>query len=186
MGKSLYLNLQRDRENFECRSASIRVMAIWKSKLKQVPFPALKNSGVLQSVRLASLLLVLKLLVACSSQSPAEEITKEIQTVLSWAATAHMVGGAWARGAVPTAYAQQTLDKTQKQLAEETDTLSHLSADSKQRHTVLEHLQSLKSTVGQMSKSVEQKDYSAIALQLQQLATEQQQLNTLAHAGGQQ
>ena len=96
-----------------------------------------------------------------------------------------MVGDAWARGAVPTAYAQQTLDKTQKQLVEETDTLLHSSAP-KQRHNVLEHLQRLKSTVGQMSKSVEQKNHSAIALQLQQLTTEQQQLNTIAHAGGQQ
>lgn len=48
--------------------------------------------------RLCNFLLLLPLFTACSSQSSASELTKELQTVTSWAATAQMVGDAWTRG----------------------------------------------------------------------------------------
>lgn len=139
---------------------------------------------VLLSLRLSGLLLLLKLLLACSSQSSSEDLAKELQTVKSWAATAHLVGDSWMRGNVPEAYTKQTLEKTQEELKHETDTLSKLSIESSQRDTVLEQLKRLENTVAQMSKAVEQKDQKAIAHQIQQLSLEEQTIDKLVKTAG--
>ncbi len=130
--------------------------------------------------------MLLTLLSACSSKSSGNDLAKELETVTSWAATAHMVGDAWIHGSVPTAYAKQTLSTAQKKLHKQTDTLAHSSTDSTQRRAILEQLQCLESTVGQMSMAVEQKDKTAIAQQLKHLSTQEQTISTLAKfAGGQ-
>lgn len=137
-------------------------------------------------------LLLLTLLTACSGKSEAD-ITKELQTVTSWAATAEMTGEAWIQGNVPTAYAKQTLSTAQKKLHKQTERLAHTSYDPRQRRTILELLGRLESTVAQMSTAVEQKDRTALALldaditqQLQQLSSQKQSIKTLAKtAGGQ-
>jgi cob(I)alamin adenosyltransferase len=137
----------------------------------------------MQSLRAKSLLLLLTLLTACSSKSSADDLTKELETVTSWAATAQMVGDAWSQGNVPTVYAQQTLSQAQQKLHQETDTLAQ-SSTSTQRHYVLEQLQRLESTVGQMSTAVEQKDRVAMSQHLKQLSTQEQTLSTLAKTVG--
>lgn len=136
--------------------------------------------------RLCNFLLLLPLFTACSSQSSASELTKELKTVTSWAATAQMVGDAWTRGVVPTAYAKQTLSTAQKKLHKETDTLFKSSTDPTQRRTIIQHLQRLESTVSQMSMAVEQGDYIAMAQQLKQLSTQEQTISTLAKTVGRQ
>ncbi|MBW4635128.1 MAG: hypothetical protein KME30_25490 [Iphinoe sp. HA4291-MV1] len=123
-------------------------------------------------------------ITSCSSKKSTEELTKELETVSSWTATAHMVSEAWLRDAVPTAYAQQTLKTTQKELQKETDNLSKLSIPPKQQQTTLKLIQELKYTVGQMSAAVEQKDRSAIATQLKQLLTEEQTIHKLVKPAG--
>jgi uncharacterized protein YcfL len=45
----------------------------------------------MQFIHSSSLLLLLTLLTACSSKSSSEELTKELQTVSSWTATAETV-----------------------------------------------------------------------------------------------
>lgn len=121
---------------------------------------------------------MLTLLTACNSKSSAEELTKELEKVSSWAATAHMVGEAWIRGDVPMTYAKQTLKTTQKEVQKETDKLSKSSIP--QRQNVLKPLQRLQNTIGQMSTAVEQKDRTAIATQLKQLSTEEKTIRSLA------
>ncbi len=138
-------------------------------------------------------LLLLTLLTACSGKSEADKLTKELQTVSSWAATAEMTGEAWMQGNVPTAYAKQTLSTAQKKLHKQTEAIARLSYDPTQLSRILEHLQLLESTVGQMSTAVEQKDRTALARldaditqQLQQLSSQKQSIKTLAKtAGGQ-
>lgn len=139
------------------------------SKLKLPP---------IQFIQIKSLLLLLTLLAGCSNKSSKDELTKELQTVTSWAATAQMTGDAWSRGSVPTAYAKQTLSTAQEKLHEETDTLL-TSTDSTQRRTILEHLQRLETTVKQMSRAVEQGDHAALAQELKQLSTQEQIISTL-------
>lgn len=124
-------------------------------------------------------LLLLTLLTACSSKSSVDELTKELQTVNSWAATAQMVGDSWIRGVVPTAYAKQTLSTAQKELQKETGTLFKASIAPSQYRTILEHLQRLQSTVGDMSKAVEQGDKTALAQQLKQLSTQKRTISQL-------
>ncbi|ARV60122.1 hypothetical protein BZZ01_17160 [Nostocales cyanobacterium HT-58-2] len=136
-----------------------------------------------------SVLFLILFLGSCSSKKSPEELTKELDSVYSWAATAHMVSEAWIRNDVPTEYTEQTLEKTQKYIQEETDKLSKLSIPPKQQRTVLELLEQLKSTVGQMSIAVEHKDRSAIsrrldalriATQLKELSTQEQLIHRLA------
>lgn len=134
-----------------------------------------------------SLLFVILFIASCSSKNSPEELTKELDTVSSWAATAQMVSEAWIHEAVPTNYAKQTLKTTQKQLQKETDKLSELSMSPKQRRTVLEALEQLKTTVSQISAAVEQKNRSALAklvadlaTQIKQLSTEEQSIRLLA------
>jgi hypothetical protein len=141
------------------------------------------NLALLPS-RLSSLLLLLNLLTACSSQSSTDKLAKELQTVKSWTATAHMVADAQIHGDVPTVYAKHTLEKAQEELKHETDTLSKLSIAPSQRRTVLEQLKRLEDTLGQMSKAVEQKDPQAMIQQIQQLSTQEQTINMLAKTAG--
>jgi len=124
------------------------------------------------------------LLTACSRPSSADEVKKELQTINSWATTAHMVGEAWRKGNVPTPYAKTTLQKAQKELHKEADTLEK-KASGKEQEILLKHLQNLDQLISQISKAVEQKDYNAIAQPLQELATEEQAVSALAKASEQ-
>ena len=127
--------------------------------------------------QLISLVLLL-LLSACSSKSSGDE-SQELETIMSWAATAKIAGSAWSQGNVPTVYAQQTLSQVQQKLHEETDKLSHSSTNPTQLHPILEQLRLLEASVSQMSQAVKQKDYTAMSQHLMQLSTQKQALSTL-------
>lgn len=130
--------------------------------------------------------LVLLLLTACTSKSSSDDVLKELQSVKSWAATAHMVGDAWKRGAVPTAYAKQTLAKTQKELKKEVDSLSESSIDKEKRASIIKSIFSLQVTLTQMSTSIEHKNYQALTQEIQQLSAQEQNMTKLAqNLGGQ-
>ncbi|WP_315789288.1 hypothetical protein [Fischerella sp. JS2] len=130
------------------------------------------------------LLLLILFTCSCSSTKPTEELKKELNSVSSWAATVHMVADAWQRHAVPTSYAKDTLQKTQKELQKETDTLLNLSIVPSQRHTALEQLQQLQKTIDKISILIEQKNRNAIATQIKQLSATEQKIHQLAQATG--
>ena len=133
----------------------------------------------MQSIQV-KMLLLLTLLTACSNK-PSDDVTKKLETVTSWAATAQMTGDAWIHGSVPTAYAKQTLSIAQKELHKETNTL-FTSTNSTQRRTLVEHLQRLETTVNQMSTAVAQGNHTALAQQLKQLSAEKQTISTLGQS----
>ena len=148
--------------------------------------PTRQSHSAIKPLQVKGMLLLLTLLTACSSKSSGNDFAKELETVTSWVATAQMAGEAWINGNVPTVYAKKTLSKVRKRLHSETDTLAHSSTDLRQRSDVSRNIERIESTVGQMSRAVEQKDRNALAKQLQQLSTQQQTLTTLAKtAGGQ-
>jgi hypothetical protein len=120
------------------------------------------------------------LLLGCSSQSSAADIKKELTTVKSWTATAYMVGDAWKRGAIPTPYAQQTLQKSQEELHKSEKTLIKKSVDQK----LIGYLHDIDKTLSQMSNTVEQKDHTNLDQQMQQLSLEQQEITTFADTIG--
>src|SRR4051794_40074542 len=81
-----------------------------------------------KNVRLRSLFFILlALLVACNSQSPADKLRKELQTVASWAATSRMVGEALQNGKVLSAYAARTFETAGQNLQDESRTLEKSS-----------------------------------------------------------
>ena len=137
----------------------------------------------MERIRSVSLLLLVTILSACSSKSSSDELAKELQTVKSWTATAHLVGDTWIRGDVPTAYAKRTLSKTQEELQNEVEILSQ-KAPAQNRTTLVVQLQHLQETVQQMSKAVEQKDAKAMQWQIQQLSAQEQSISNFAKTAG--
>ena len=137
----------------------------------------------MEGIRSVSLLLLLTILSACSSKSASDELAKDLQTVKSWTATAHLVGDTWIRGDVPTAYAKRTLSKTQEELQNEVEILSQ-KAPAQNRTTLVVQLQRLQQTVQQMSKALEHKDARAMQRQIQQLSAQEQSISNLAKTAG--
>ncbi len=119
----------------------------------------------------ASLLLLLS---ACDRSSSAK-LTKALQSIQSWSATARMVGETWQQGAIPDTYAQQTLAKSQQEITQETQGLTIPTSLQQQ-------LRQVQRTLGQMQSAVEQKNRPEIAPYLQDLAQEQQQMSKYADA----
>ncbi len=112
-------------------------------------------------------------LAACSRSSSHEKLLKSLQTVQSWTATAQMVGETWQQGAVPDAYAEQTLKKSQEEIARETKDLTEPSAQKTQQ---------IQETIQKLIAAVKHRQKGTIAAPLQQLSTQHQQLNTLLKA----
>lgn len=100
----------------------------------------------------------------------------------SWAATAETVGDAWTRGHVPTAYAEQTLKKTQEELHKEADKLRKAQASSDMQ----EQLKRLEDTVGRMSEAAKKQDSQTMTQQMQQLARQKQTMSKLANMASRQ
>ncbi|HEY9641790.1 MAG TPA: hypothetical protein V6C57_14980 [Coleofasciculaceae cyanobacterium] len=122
---------------------------------------------------------LLLMMAACNPSTAQAKLTKGLKTILSWTATAQMVGETWQQGAVPQQYAQQTLAKSQQEIEKE---IQGLSAPP----TLEQPLQQLQQTLQQLTVAVQQRNKAAIASSLQQLAIEQQQLDTFAKAQGEQ
>src|SRR5689334_16186066 len=104
-------------------------------------------------LRLTLLVGLLALLPACGSQSPAQQQASEIGTLLSWTATAWMVGDAWRQGNVPDAYTKQTLESAAQTLTGEQDAVRQLPSMpgdtplSDRLHEVLTALDQMQSAI---------------------------------------
>lgn len=134
-------------------------------------------------IRIGGSLLLFTLLTACSSQSSGDKVVKEVVTIASWTHTVQMVGDAWLHDDVPTSYAKHTLSQAQEKLQKEAEKLAKI--DATQKHPqVLQQLKQLEDTVAQMSKAVERNDRAVVSQQMQQLSTEAQSMDKLAHSEG--
>ncbi len=120
------------------------------------------------------------LLFGCSSQSSTADIKKELTTVKSWTATAYMVGDAWKRGAIPTPYAQKTLQKSQEELKRSENNLVKKAVDKK----LINYLHELDKTISKMSNTLEIKDHTELNKQMQQLSREEQEITAFAETIG--
>jgi hypothetical protein len=139
----------------------------------------------MRSLRLSELLLLLSTVTACSTQPSTAHLAKELKTVKSWAATAHMVGDTWVQGSVPSAYARQTLQTAQTELQNESKTLAKV-APVGQRASALSTLHQLDQTVGQMAAIAAQHDKAAMSSHLEQLSIQEKAINQLIAASGEQ
>jgi hypothetical protein len=138
-------------------------------------FPA-KSALVLSSIFLSAAF------TACS-RSANDKVVEELQSIASWTATVRMVAESWSSGAIPTPYTKQTLQKAQQEFQKETKTLRE-SVPAQPR--LLEQTKQLEQISDQLQNAVEQNDRSTVTAKIQQLATEQQQIDRLAKASGEQ
>ncbi|MFB2894419.1 hypothetical protein ACE1CI_16035 [Aerosakkonemataceae cyanobacterium BLCC-F50] len=124
------------------------------------------------------LVLLISTTTACSVQPSTESLTKELKTVTSWTETAHLVGDFWLQGNVPNAYAKQTLQTTEEKLQKEIEKLAKVTPEPN-RNEVLNSVQQMQRTVGEMGTAVVQKDRDTLSKKMQQLSAQEQAINTL-------
>lgn len=120
---------------------------------------------------------------ACSAQPSAEQLTKELETVASWTATAHMVGEAWLKQSVPTVYASQTLETVQEEFGKEAETVAKV-APAQDRTKAQTQLRGIEQTVDEMTKAVEHDDRPTLTQRLQKLSAQEQALTDWIKATG--
>jgi hypothetical protein len=156
-------------------------------KTYAVGFSSLRKAAEMKmrAVHLWSLSLLLLAFNGCT-QSPADQLKAELQTVTSWTATARMVGEAWLKGYLPRAYAARTLRTAQETISEEAKTIQGQSSEGvAELHTsLMSEAQSLEQLIGQMHEAVEYGDGSTLAPLLKQLEGEEQTVKALAKNGG--
>lgn len=129
------------------------------------------------------LFLLSTMVVACSAKPSVDRLAKELKTVASWTATAHMVGDEWLKDAVPKVYAKQTLQAVQDELSKEAKAVVAV-APASDRTTVQKQLQSIEQSLDQMAKDVEQDDRATLAQDLKRLSTQEQALAQWIKARG--
>ncbi|AFY91301.1 hypothetical protein [Chroococcidiopsis thermalis] len=134
----------------------------------------------MQLLRLPYFVLLVAILTACNSQSSSSAAKKELQTIGSWTATAHLLADEWLQGAVPNVYARQTLQKVEKNLQQEVDTLT--KADLRKYSHLPTKLQQLQQSVHLLSAAIAQGNRATVTQQIQQLATREQELHRLANS----
>ena len=113
-------------------------------------------------------------LAACTHSSSHEKLIKSLQTIQSWTATAQMVGETWQQGTVPDAYAEQTLEKSQEEIAKETKDLTESS--------IQQQTQQIQQTLQHLTDAIKRHQKGEIVAPLQQLSTQHQQLETVLKA----
>ncbi|PSB27048.1 hypothetical protein [Stenomitos frigidus] len=121
--------------------------------------------------------LLLFVSTACSRLSAKDVTSEHLKTIGSWTATAQMVAESWAKGSVLQPYAKQTLEKTQQEIAKETESLFQELPQT--RSQLAPPLQQLQQTIQQLSIAVDQPEKTAITAPLKQLMAEEKQLQTL-------
>jgi hypothetical protein len=144
----------------------------------------------MRSQRLSSLLLLLVALTSCT-RSPADQLKTELQTIISWAATAQMAGEAWLKGNVPHAYAAQTLRTAEESLQEELKTIeeqpseaSPAQGSSTLQASLAARGRGLVQLIDRMRAAIESRDESTVAQLLKQLEREEQAVKMMSAGGG--
>lgn len=126
---------------------------------------------------------MLVLALAGCTQSPEDQLKTELQTVTSWAATARMASEQLLKGAVPRAYASQTLLAAEETLSEEAQTIQGVKAEGAAaglQTSLLDRTRAVGQAVGQLRAAVESKDDQKLAQFLEQLKGEEQAVKSLA------
>ncbi|MEH2071854.1 MAG: hypothetical protein V7K47_27520 [Nostoc sp.] len=110
-------------------------------------------------------------------------MSKEIESVSSWAATVQMVANAWLKSNVPKKYAQQTLNKAQTEFLSEKKKISQIKPSTNiiQQHQslIVTNVSQLANQTEKMSKAIAQNNYSQVQQELKELEIEMQKINKL-------
>ncbi|HEY1952914.1 MAG TPA: hypothetical protein VGG76_08915 [Gemmatimonadaceae bacterium] len=119
---------------------------------------------------------------ACKQPTPAEQL----DSALSWLATAGMAGDAWLRHTTPDRYTRETLELSRKTLEQIRGDLLKAPPSKVDAASLDGALTRSRRRIAQMAKLVEAKDSPAFATQLDSLRSDEKivkQLDDSANAG---
>ena len=132
-------------------------------------------------LRFPDFFLLVAILTACNSQFSSINAKKELQTIDSWTATAHLLADKWLQGAVPNVYTRQTLQKVEQNLQQEANTLT--KADLVRQYPDLPtQLQQLQQSVHLLSAAIAQGNRATVTQKVQQLIAQEQELYRLTNS----
>lgn len=115
-------------------------------------------------------------LSACKPPTPAEQL----ESALSWIATAGMTGDAWLRHTTPDRYTRQTLELSNKTLLELAADLLESPAPGIDSAALDSVLTSSRGHIARMARLVEAKNSPAFQLELDSLRGDQKTVKQLA------
>src|SRR3954469_21744794 len=107
----------------------------------------------------------LLVLLACKQPTPAEQL----ESILSWLATAGMAGDAWLRHTTPDRYTRETLELSQQTLSQIGDDLLKAPIPGIDTPSLDSVLTRSRSRISQMARLVEAKNSPAFATELDSL-----------------
>jgi 3-hydroxyisobutyrate dehydrogenase-like beta-hydroxyacid dehydrogenase len=112
---------------------------------------------------------LLLVLTVCSRVSASDRLVEVLKTTRAWTETVQMLGEAWQQKTVPDLYTEQTLTKSQQEIAKEVESLD----------SPLPLLQQLQQTIEEIKANVTRGDRTSLVTSLQKLSAQQKQLEAL-------
>src|SRR5256885_13864687 len=118
----------------------------------------------------------LLVLLACKQPTPAEQL----DSILSWLATAGMAGDAWLRHTTRDRYTRETLELSHQTIAQISDDLLKNPAPGMDTASLDSLLTRSRGRVAQMARFVEAKNSPAFATELDSLRADEKLVKQLA------
>ena len=118
----------------------------------------------------------LLVLLACKQPTPAEQL----DSILSWVATAGMAGDAWLRHTTPDRYTRETLELSHQTIAQISDELLKKPGPGMDTASLDSLLTRSRGRVAQMARFVEAKNSPAFATELDSLRADEKLVKRLA------
>jgi hypothetical protein len=118
----------------------------------------------------------LLVLLACKQPTPAEQL----DSILSWLATAGMAGDAWLRHTTPDRYTRETLELSHQTIAQISDDLLRSPGPGMDTASLDSLLTRSRGRVAQMARFVEAKNSPAFATELDSLRADEKLVKQLA------
>ena len=135
---------------------------------------------------LAGPILAASLALACSSQSPEEELVDSARPAISWVATLRMTGEQWIANRVPKSFVRSTVAAARNDLGKTLDDAAKSTAPAAARLPLQRLLHEARAEGFGLRKAAEAGDRPAAARQVEQLKALQVQLvSWQRQAGGQ-
>jgi hypothetical protein len=111
----------------------------------------------------------LLVLLACKQPTPAEQL----DSILSWLATAGMAGDAWLRHTTPDRYTRETLELSHQTIAQISDELLKKPGPGTDTASLDSLLTRSRGRIAQMARFVEAKNSPAFATELDSLRADE-------------
>jgi hypothetical protein len=99
---------------------------------------------------------------ACGHKSEADRVAEHERVRVSWEQTSRMTGAEWARGALPDAYAERTLERAGEELQQERESLAKEALPDSIRARLGSSLEHTRGLADSVERAVRARDRSAV------------------------